>query len=144
MDFLLQTLRRGLQNGLRTTWELAVVIVPVYLVVTILKHTPILTWIGRACKPLMDLLGLPGEAVMAVVLGNLLNLYAAIGAVTPLELSSRQVTVFALFLLVSHSLVVETAVSRKTGVAAWPFLLLRLLGGFGLAALLAAVPGWGG
>lgn len=143
MNAFVQTLHRGLLNGLRTTWDLALVIVPVYLFVTVLKHTPILPWIGRVCKPLMEVLGLPGEAVMAVVLGNLLNLYAAVGAVTPLELSSRQVTVFALFLLMSHSLVVETAVSRKTGVVAWPFLLLRIFGGFGLAALLAAVPWWG-
>ena len=71
---------------------------------------------------------------MGVVLGNILNLYAAIGAVTPLQLSSKQITVFALLLLISHSLPIEAAVSRMAGVKAWPFILLRLGVGFLLAA----------
>ncbi len=128
-----ETFARGLQNGLRTTRELAVIIVPIYLLVTLLQHTPILAWFGNLCKPLMAAMGLPGEAAMAVVLGNLLNLYAAIGAATPLQLSEPQVTVFALLLLLSHSMVLETAVSKKAGVTAWPFVCLRVGLGFLLA-----------
>ena len=128
-----KTILKGLKNGLLTTWELALIMVPIYLVMTILSHTPILKWIGRMCKPLMGLMGLPGEAAMGVVLGNLLNLYAAIGAVTPLSLDGPQVTVFALLLLLSHSLVVETAVCKKTGITAWPFVFFRLGMGFILA-----------
>ena len=128
-----RTLYQGLKNGLLTTWELALIMVPIYLVMTILSHTPVLKWIGRLCKPLMALMGLPGEAVMGVVLGNLLNLYAAIGAVTPLSLDGAQMTVFALLLLLSHSLVVETAVCRKAGIIAWPFVFFRLGMGFVLA-----------
>jgi len=126
--------RRGLISGFKTTGTLALVIVPIYLVITVLNQTPVLHWIGRMFRPLMELLGLPGEAVMGVVLGNFINLYAAIGAVTPLHLDSRQMTVFALLLLLSHSLPLEAAVSRMAGVRAWPFILLRL--GFGV--LLAA------
>ncbi len=128
-----KTLQRGLKNGLLTTWELALIMVPIYLIMTVLSHTPVLRWIGRVCRPLMELMGLPGEAAMGVVLGNLLNLYAAIGAVTPLSLDHSQVTVFALFLLLSHSLVVETAVCKKTGITAWPFVFFRL----GLGLILA-------
>jgi len=120
------TFQQGLKNGLLTTWELALIMVPIYLLMTILSHTPVLRWIGRICSPLMALMGLPGEAAMGVVLGNLLNLYAAIGAVTPLSLNKSQMTVFALFLLLSHSLVVETAVCKKTGITAWPFVFFRL------------------
>ncbi|HHD63068.1 MAG TPA: nucleoside recognition protein [Desulfobulbaceae bacterium] len=128
-----RTFYRGLKSGLLTTWELALIMVPIYLIMTILSHTPVLKWIGRLCKPLMELMGLPGEAAMGVVLGNLLNLYAAIGAVTPLSLDGSQVTVFALLLLLSHSLVVETAVCKKTGITAWPFVFFRLGMGFMLA-----------
>jgi hypothetical protein len=71
---------------------------------------------------------------MGVVLGNVLNLYAAIGAATPLQLNQKQMTVFALFLLLSHSLPLEAAVSRMAGVKAWPFIILRLGAGFFLAA----------
>jgi len=127
------TFQQGLKNGLLTTWELALIMVPIYLLMTILSHTPVLQWIGRICRPMMELMGLPGEAAMGVVLGNLLNLYAAIGAVAPLSLDKSQMTVFALFLLLSHSLVVETAVCKKTGITAWPFVFFRLGMGFILA-----------
>ena len=121
---------------MQTTRDLAVIIVPVYLLVTLLGRTPLLKAVGRLFQPLMELLGLPGEAVMGVVLGNVLNLYAAIGAVTPLSLDSRQITVFALLLLVSHSLPVEAAVSRMAGVKVWPFVVMRLGAGIFLAAAL--------
>ncbi|MBN2333382.1 MAG: nucleoside recognition protein [Deltaproteobacteria bacterium] len=127
---------RGLVNGLRTTWDLAIIIVPVYLLVFLLQQTAILSRIGTACRPLMAMMGLPGEAAMGVVLGNLLNLYAAIGAVSPLALETSQITVFALLLLISHSLVVETAVSRKVGIVAWPYVVLRLGVGFIVAVIL--------
>jgi len=130
----LQILKRGVVSGLRTTGTLALVIVPIYLAVTLLEQTPVLPWIGRACRPLMEFMGLPGEAVMGVVLGNFINLYAAIGAVTPLHLDSRQMTIFALLLLVSHSLPLEAAVSRMAGVRAWPFVLMRIGGAILLAA----------
>ncbi len=126
--------RRGLASGFRTTGILALVVVPIYLLVTFLHQTPVLGWIGRLFRPLMEVMGLPGEAVMGVVLGNFINLYAAIGAITPLHLDQRQMTVFALLLLLSHSLPLEAAVSRMAGVRAWPFILLRI--GFGV--LLAA------
>jgi len=129
-----QIFRRGLLSGAKTTATLALVIVPIYLIMTLLKQTPVLHGIGRLCRPLMEFLGLPGEAVMGVVLGNFINLYAAIGAVTPLHLDQRRMTVFALLLLLSHSLPLEAAVSRMAGVRAWPFILLRL----GCGVLLAA------
>ena len=125
---------RGLKSGLQTTWSLALIVVPVYLVITLLGKTPVLGLIGRIFRPFMELLGLPSEAVMGVVLGNFLNLYAAIGAVTPLQLDQKQMTVFALFLLLSHSLPIEAAVSRMAGVKAWPFVVMRLVVGFFLAA----------
>lgn len=124
---------RGLISGLKTTRSLAIIIVPVYLLVSILGQTPVLPFIGRLFRPLMEMIGLPGEAVMGVVLGNVLNLYAAIGAVTPLPLDGKQMTIFALLLLLSHSLPIEAAVSRMAGVKAWPFVVMRMSVGFLLA-----------
>ena len=129
-----EILQRGLKSGLQTTRSLALIIVPVYLIITVLDKTPVLKFIGHIFRPLMEFIGLPGEAVMGIVLGNVLNLYAAIGAAAPLQLEQKQMTVFALFLLLSHSLPLEAAVSRMAGVKAWPFIILRLSAGFFLAA----------
>jgi spore maturation protein SpmB len=114
-----ETFKRGLGKGLTTTWELGKVVVPVYILVTFLKHTPVLDWIAAICAPAVSFLGLPGEASLALVLGNVLNIYAAIGVITTLSLTHKQVTILAVMLLLSHSIFVETAVSRRIGINPW-------------------------
>ncbi len=120
------TFKRGLQRGWSTTWELTKVVVPVYLGVTFLKYTPVLVWITGACAPVMRLFGLSGEAALPLVLGNMINLYAAIGAITSLHLSSREITILAVMLLISHNLLVESAVAGRTGVNALAMTCFRL------------------
>jgi hypothetical protein len=63
----------------------------------------------------MHPLGLPGEAAMALVLGFFVNLYAAVGILASLGLSSGQVAVCGLMLGICHSLVIESAVLRTIG-----------------------------
>ena len=41
------TIVRGLQRGLRVTWELSKVVIPVIFIVTALKYTPVLPWISQ-------------------------------------------------------------------------------------------------
>ena len=108
-------LRSGLVKGLKTSWVLIRVILPTYVVVDLLKATPILQALGRAFGPLMRPLGLPGEAAMALVLGCFVNLYAAVGILPPLGLTPGQITVCGLMLGISHSLVLESAVLRTIG-----------------------------
>ncbi|HEX3011303.1 MAG TPA: nucleoside recognition domain-containing protein [Syntrophomonadaceae bacterium] len=126
------TFTRGLSNGLKITWELSKAVVPVYILVTILKHTPVLPWLSEHMMPFMHIVGLPGEASLPVVLGIFLNVYAAIGAIASLNLSIKQITVISAIIMVAHSLPVETAVSKKTGIRTAPLVMTRLLVGFGL------------
>lgn len=111
------TLINGLKNGLSTLWVLTKIIVPVYFFVTFLKYTPILGKISDLFEPLMKLVGLPGEAAIALVLGNFVNLAAAIGAIASLSLNAKQITIIAVMLSFSHSLFLETVVAKKTGVS---------------------------
>ena len=105
------TIVRGFKNGLNITWELGKVIIPVYIIVTILKYTPILNWIADFMKPVMFILGLPGEASLPLVLGMFLNIYAAIGAILPLDMNTKEITIVAAILLLAHSLPLEATVS---------------------------------
>lgn len=118
--------KQGLHKGLRTTWTLTKIIVPVYVAVTFLKYTPLMHIIAQFFEPLMSIFGLPGEASIALVLGNLLNLYAALGAISSLELSAKAITIIATMLLISHSLLIESAVSARTGVSAAAMCCFRL------------------
>jgi hypothetical protein len=132
----LSTFTRGLTNGLRVTWELSKAVVPIYIVVTILKHTPVLPWVSQHMMPVMHFLGLPGEASLPLVLGFILNQYAAIGAMGPLNLSVKQITVIAAILLTAHCLPVEAAISKKTGARVTSLVITRIVVAFGFGWLM--------
>jgi len=103
--------------GINTTWTLGKVIFPVTILVTILQHTPLLNWIIELIAPFMKWIGLSGDAAIPLVLGNLLNLYASIGAILTLELTVKEVFILAVMLSFSHNLLVESSVAAKVGVS---------------------------
>lgn len=112
----MNTLKSGLLSGLRTTWELSKVIFPITVLVKVLQHTPILPWIIQLLTPMMKWIGLPGEAAIPLVLGNFLNIYAAIGAILSLDLSVKHVFILAMMLSFSHNLLIESSVAAKLGL----------------------------
>ncbi|MDT8858740.1 hypothetical protein N0O92_00765 [Alkalihalobacillus sp. MEB130] len=119
-------LKRGLLVGLQTTWTLGKIIFPITLIVTILGYTPVLEWVARLLAPVMGWIGLPGEAAIPLVLGNVLNLYAAIGAILTLELTVKEVFILAVMLSFSHNLFVESAVATKVGIRMSVVLVVRI------------------
>ncbi len=120
------TFIRGGKNGLNTMWLLGKVIVPVYTLVVFLSHTGILEWIAELMKPITKIVGLPGEAALVLVIGKVLNIYAAIGAILSLSFNAKEIAIIAIMLTISHSLLVETAVGVRTGIRGWYLSSLRL------------------
>lgn len=120
------TLKNGLKNGLQTTWTLGKVIFPITLIVTILQFTPILPMIIKWIEPLMGLIGLSGEAAVPLVLANVLNLYAGIGAIVSFDFTIKEVFIMAMMMSFSHNLFIESAVAAKVGVKFWVIVAVRL------------------
>ncbi len=118
--------QRGLYQGLQVSWTLGKVIFPVTILVTILQYTPILPWIIDLLSPAMGLIGLPGEAAMALVLGNVLNIYAAIGAIVSFDFTVKEVFIMAMMLSFSHSLLIESSVASRVGVGWFMITVIRL------------------
>jgi len=118
------------------------VIFPVTLIVSILRYTPFYDALLSVLTPVMGLIGLPNEAAIPIILGNLLGLYAAIGAILTMEMTVKQVFILALMLGFSHMLPVESAVCRRVGVSATLATLFRL--GLALAAAAAVNLLWSG
>ncbi|WEG16524.1 nucleoside recognition domain-containing protein [Alkalihalophilus pseudofirmus] len=119
-------LKRGFLVGLKTTWTLGKIIFPITLIVTILGYTPLLGWLADLLAPLMRFIGLPGEAAIPLVLGNVLNLYAGIGAILTLDLTVKEVFILAVMLSFSHNLFVESAVATKVGIRMSVVLAVRV------------------
>ncbi|CAN5815759.1 nucleoside recognition domain-containing protein [soil metagenome] len=134
--------RDGIRSGLRTSWELGKIIFPITLAVSILQYTAVYDAMLAGLTPVMALIGLPNEAAIPLTLSNLLNLYAAIGAILTMDLTVKQVFILALMLSFSHSLPVEAAVCRRIGVS------VSLVIGFRVALAVTAAAAvnllWGG
>jgi hypothetical protein len=117
----------GLRGGLETSWKLIRFVLPLYILVDLLKGTAAVEWAGARFAPLMTLFGLPGEAAFAFIAAFLLNLYAAIAIMAPLELSPWQVTQCGLMMGIAHNLLLEGGVLGSTGARGGMLTLCRLL-----------------
>ncbi len=117
----------GFFRGLDSFWLLVKIMLPVYFIVTFLKFTPVLPAIADFFAPYMRIFGLPGGAALAIVLGNTVNLYAAVAVIVTLKLSSAQVTILAIMLAISHSLPMEVTITQKMGTRYITILFLRLM-----------------
>ncbi|MDR6224159.1 nucleoside recognition domain-containing protein [Desmospora profundinema] len=117
---------RGLKTGLKTTWELSKIVFPVTLAVTILRETPVIDVLAGVVEPATSWFGLPGEAAIPLVLGNLVNLYAAIGAILTMDLTVKQVFVLSVILSFAHNLILESAFLRKVGISISLIVSIRL------------------
>lgn len=121
-----RTILAGLEMGFRTTWVLGKIVFPITFIMTLLSHTPLFGWVISFLTPIMGWIGLPGEAAIPFVLGNVLNLYAAIGAILSLPLTVKSVFILAMMLSFSHSLPIETTLAKKVGVNPWLMMGVRL------------------
>ncbi|GAB6138843.1 nucleoside recognition domain-containing protein [Halanaerobaculum tunisiense] len=129
---MLKAAKRGAKKAFSTYTSLIKVIIPVYIIVTILKHIGIIRWLAQFFGPLMKLLGLPGEAVIALITGYLLNIYGALGAMASLNLGIKEITILGTMLGLSHSLIIEAAVIKKISGRVLPLIFLRV--GLSIAA----------
>jgi hypothetical protein len=131
---LRRDLGRGVRSGLQTFWVLARVMVPAYGITLVLEALGVIGWLADVARPLMSLLGLPGDAAVPLVVGYVLNIYAAVGSMSALDLTPQQITVLAIAILIGHNLLVEGAVLHRAGMNGFAFAALRIVAGLAAAA----------
>lgn len=128
-------LQEGFKKGLSITWKLAKILIPIYVIVTFLQHTPIIEIVAGYFEPALYYLGLPGKAALVLALGNLTNIYAAIGVIPALDFTIKEITILSLMLSFSHSLIVESAIAKRMGGSLLKLNLLRI----GMAVISALI-----
>ena len=122
-----ERLKTGFAGGLQASWKLIRFVIPCFIVIDLLKGSALLDQLGEFAKPAMQLFGLPGEAVFAFLAAWLLNLYAAIAILVPLELDAWQMTQCGLMMGIAHNLLLEGGVIKSTGTKAGVVTLGRLV-----------------
>ena len=104
--------------------------VAVSFAMMLLKYFDILPWISNAVSPVFRIFGLPGSAALAYVSGYFVNVYSCIAVMTTLELDWRALTILCTMVMCSHSMVLETAVLKKTGASGVRMVIVRTLSAF--------------
>jgi hypothetical protein len=124
-------------------WSLVKIMVPVLLVVRVVDLLGWIDELGIMIQPLMVLVGLPGEmglVWMATMVGNIytgMAVFYQLGLTEPLTVA--QASVMGSMMLVAHSLPIEVAIARATGVSLWFTLLLRIGGALILGGILHVI-----
>jgi spore maturation protein SpmB len=129
-----QRIRDGLIEGWRTVFKMIKFVLPLYILVDLCKANGVLDSLGTWCAPFMSLFGLPGATAFAFMAGALVNLYAAIAVLAPLDLTPWQITQCGVMMGIAHNLVLEGGVLSSTGARGGILTLCRIL--------LAALAGW--
>ncbi len=114
------------KNTFKTIIKLTKIVVPVIFIVTLIKMTGILFYVAKFFEPVMSIFNLPGEATLPLILGGVVNLYAAISAIEALDLTGPQITTISIMLLIAHSLLVETAVISSLGIKKGTQVFIRI------------------
>lgn len=104
--------------------------IPALIIVKALDMVGGIQFLAGILAPVMQIVGLPAEVGIVWAAAMLTSIYTglAIFADMNVQLSVAQVSVLGTMILVAHSLPVEGAVAKATGVP-WPATLLIRLGG---------------
>ena len=117
----------GVRKAAKTVWWLLKLIIPISLLVSFLQYWGVIADIAVFLKPVFSIIGLPGESAVVFISSIFLPLYGPIAIIATLPLTIREITILAIMCLISHNLLVETAIQRKTGSKFLIMFFLRLI-----------------
>jgi Nucleoside recognition len=102
------------------------ILVPISLVTSLLAWSGWLDQLDFILEPLMGLVGLPAIAALPLIVGILNGPYGAIAAMAPLPLTVDEMTLLAIFLLISHNLIQEGVIQANSGISYIQATIFRL------------------
>ena len=139
---LAKCVRTALPQGTKTAVWLLKLTIPVSFGVFMLDFFGVLNVIAGVVAPFFQLIGLSGQASVVLITSFFTNIYSVIAVMTTLGIGHREGTILAVMCLISHALIVETAIQKRTGSAPWRMVVIRLaasfIAAFGLNLLLPA------
>ena len=133
---IIDSVKEVFPTTLKTCIWILKITVGVSFFILLLKYFNILPWISNALNPVFKYIGLPGDAALAFVSGYFVNVYSAIAVISTLDLSPRSITILGTMILCAHSMILETAVVKKTGSSGTRIVIVRTLSAFILGYIL--------
>jgi hypothetical protein len=127
---LVRCVKTALPQGMKTAIWLLKLTIPVSFAVFLLDFFGILNVIAGWVAPLFKLIGLSGQASIVLITSFFTNIYSVIAVMTTLGIGHREGIILAVMCLISHALIVETAIQKRTGSTPWRMVVIRLLASF--------------
>lgn len=136
MQRVLSCIRLAFPKATKTIVWLLKLMLPVALVVSFLQYWGVMDWLAQYLSPVFEHIGLPGISAIVFITSLFLPLYSVLAVIATLTLGMREVTILAIMCLISHNLIVETAVQKRTGSSLINMLVVRIGMSFVAALLL--------
>ena len=102
------------------------IIVPISFLTVLLEYSGWIHQIDFILKPAMNLLNLPPMAALPLIVGMLTGIYGGIAAMVVLPLTNNEMTLIAIFILISHNLIQEGIIQGQSGLNPFKATLFRL------------------
>ena len=123
--------RRICIDIITVSWALFRVMIPTLIVVKIAQETGLVYWLNLAFDPITQLIGLQKELTIVLTTTILTNPYAGLMVLSsngiPTDFSVAQASILASFMLFTHAIPVELAISRQAGAKVIFLALVRIL-----------------
>jgi Fe2+ transport system protein B len=125
-DTLKSGLKSGLKKGLGGFLWMLKILIPISFATMLIEQSGLINKIDFLIEPVMRLLSLPSMAALPLIVGMLTGIYGAIASMSFLPLNTDQMTLIAIFVLISHNLIQEGVIQGKSGIHPLPATLMRL------------------
>lgn len=127
LTFTIDIFKSAIPPAFKTIRWLLSLMIPISLIVTLLQFFGIISWVAEFLNPAFKLIGLSGQCAFVFLTSILLNIYSAIAVISSLSLSMKEITILAVMCLISHNMIIESLIQKKTGTSVVQMVLLRIL-----------------
>ncbi|OQX16227.1 MAG: iron transporter [Desulfobacteraceae bacterium IS3] len=130
MENFKDKLKFALISGIRKGWSgfvwMMKILLPISFFTMLLDYSGLISRLDFLLSPVMGLLSLPPAAALPLIAGMLTGIYGGIAAMIMLPLSVDQMTLIAVFILISHNLIQEGIIQGQSGMHPFKATIFRL------------------
>ncbi len=123
---LLPVIKVGLGKGWQAYIWLLKIIIPLSFLTMLLVYSGWMNNLDFLIEPVMGVLHLPTVAALPLLVGVIANIYGGLAIMAVLPLNQAELTLLAIFLMISHNLVQEGIIQARSGISPLKIIPFRL------------------
>lgn len=131
-----QIAAQGIRKAVASAFWVYKILIPISFFTMVLHMSHFLDRLDGILGPVMGILDLPTRAAMPILIGVLTGIYGGVASMAVLGFSMREATLIAIFLLISHNMIQESAVQASSGIHPAKAAFARLFTSFGVVWLI--------